>query len=162
MENIFISFSGKLAFKEFNKARNYQLRTIFWCLCLLMFVFDFLNFVRNIPWIIALIYSLIYTIGFVILAKILKIILYSIQYKTESLFKNERHFSIDDDGIYISTKNSKLFYGWSEFRSVHELKKIYLLNLSAVRAIIISKRFFNNEEDVKTFKRFVSDKIIFA
>ncbi|WP_157800121.1 YcxB family protein [Sporolactobacillus pectinivorans] len=36
---------------------------------------------------------------------------------------------------------------------------MYLLNLSALRAIAIPKRFFDKEEDAKTFKQLATDKI---
>ncbi len=127
MENMDINFSGKLTSKEFRKVRYYQLRTIFLFLYFLLVVLNYLNFERNTPWINALILSLLQTIGLFILIKIITVIFYSIQYRTDPMLKNERQFSIDNDGVHINTKNSKLFYGWSEFRSIHEHKKCICL-----------------------------------
>lgn len=159
MENNEINFIGKLTFKEFRKSKSHQMRIIVQAAPFLILILGFFIYARNTPLMVSVIISLFYTIVFVILLHIMLLIIYQIQYKTDPILKNERQFSIQKDGLHISTKNSEVFYGWDGLRSACDYKNIYLLYVSALRMIMIPKRFFDKEEEIEAFERLLSAHI---
>ncbi|TGA97796.1 YcxB family protein [Sporolactobacillus shoreae] len=159
MENNDINFIGKLTFKEYRQARSHKMRMIDWIATLLILILGFLIYAKNTPLIASVIISLFYTLVFVVLLQMMLWIIYRIQFKTDPILRNERCFSVQKDGLHVSTKNSEVFYGWDGLRSACDYKNIYLLYVSALRMIMIPKRFFDKEEEIEAFECLLSAHI---
>jgi hypothetical protein len=84
---------------------------------------------------------------------------YFVIYRVDREIRKERHFLIRNDGVQVTTANSEAFYQWSNFRSVRNDKKMFILYRSTLKGIMIPKRFFQNEEQQETFERLITGKI---
>jgi hypothetical protein len=84
---------------------------------------------------------------------------YFVIYKIDREIRKERHFLIRNDGVQVTTANSEAFYQWSNFRSVRNDKKMYILYRSTLKGIMIPKRFFQNEEQQEAFEKLIAREI---
>lgn len=158
-DNQDIHFSGRLTFQEFRKGNGPMARKFLWYsffLCLLIF---FLISIRNLALLPSVIFAFFFALVVVLLANILLFLEYLLIYKIDPIFKQERHFSIQNDGVHVSTEHAESFYKWGEFRSVRQRKKLYFLYRSVFKKIIIPQRFFTNAKDQEAFERIIHDNI---
>ncbi|WP_156203169.1 YcxB family protein [Candidatus Syntrophocurvum alkaliphilum] len=85
------------------------------------------------------------------------------EYYSDKLIQQEFKCIINNEGIeQINTRNSKSksFSTWDDFVSAQEYKDVFFLFVSRRNAVIIPKRFFYSNEDIKTFKAFINKYII--
>ncbi|QGT98599.1 hypothetical protein SYNTR_0006 [Candidatus Syntrophocurvum alkaliphilum] len=83
-------------------------------------------------------------------------------YYSDKLLQEEFKCIINNEGIDLSsTRNSKSksFFTWDDFVSAEEYKNLFFLYISHRSAVIIPKRFFYSNEDIKNFQMLINENI---
>lgn len=81
------------------------------------------------------------------------------EYKSDQLIKNELTYTFSDAGIHQKRGRSINDIDWNEIVSIKEFAPMFLIYLSRNKAMIIPKRFFESEEEIKLFKKMVNENV---
>ncbi|SHN27656.1 YcxB family protein [Gracilibacillus kekensis] len=157
-------FGGKLSIKDFEKYTLFHSRKLFIVMFVLVFllvyvlsnglVVESLSISTIIDITLAAVFGLV---GVVVLYGRLYQIARK-NYKSESLMKLFQTYTVDESRIIMETEQSKVTYHWSDVRSIHELNDMFLLYVAVRKAMVIPKKYFNNNEDMETFKLFLNKR----
>lgn len=74
-------------------------------------------------------------------------------------FLDETELTVSDDGILNVDKNTQTNYVWSSIVKYAVTKEYFYLYINSIQSLIVPKRLFKNEADIKDFDQFVSQKI---
>ncbi|MET1250024.1 YcxB family protein [Sporolactobacillus sp. STCC-11] len=154
-----IQFGGVLSFREYRKGKAPVARKILGGAVFLALFLIFLINLRSTSWFPALFYALPFALFVLVSCCVLFYVEFFVIYITDQVIRKERHFLIRNDGVHVTTANSEAFYQWSNFRSIRNDKKLYILYRSSLKGIMIPKRFFQNEEQQETFEKLIAGKI---
>ncbi|MCO7126524.1 YcxB family protein [Sporolactobacillus shoreicorticis] len=154
-----IQFGGKLTFQEYRKGNAPVGRKIIFCGVFLGLVSNFFLNLRSTSWLPSLFYALFFALCILIGCCILMYVEYFVIYKIDREIRQERRFLIRNEGVQVRTADSEAFYQWSNFRSIRNNKKLYILYRSVIKGIIIPKRFFQNEKQQKEFEKLILEKL---
>ncbi|BEV39034.1 hypothetical protein BSB_21070 [Bacillus stercoris] len=69
--------------------------------------------------------------------------------------KSKRTYTVNQEGIRISSKKYDLIFNWNELTAVFEYKNIFRINTSSSQYIAIPKHFFHSEVEMNRFKEII-------
>lgn len=86
-----------------------------------------------------------------------QIALYRIKriYKSDKLFQKLQNYTINDTGIKMESESGNGTMKWDEVFRVDESKDSFLIYLSRIKALMLPKKFFDNDEQMKLFRKLV-------
>ena len=156
-----VSFKGKLTFEDYRKSSFYHSRNRFLKTLLILFISYTLVFwgiytkrFDTTAILLALSCSIVTEIFLIITTYFrIKSVFYS-----ESLLKLEQNYFANMDGISIKTEQTNALYLWNDIIASKEYKDMFILQVSKIKAMVIPKRYFSSEDDIKCFKSLIIEK----
>jgi YcxB-like protein len=73
------------------------------------------------------------------------------------LIKNEFTYTFSENGINQKRGRSITYIEWNNIISIREYPPMFLIYVSINKAIVIPKRFFETNEEIKLFKKIIND-----
>jgi hypothetical protein len=125
------------------------------------FIFVFFLFlllflpIHSLTWQGALIDLLIAAAATLLLASLL---FYKIkrEFASNHILKQEIAYDVKPDGITQRRGESRVVYRWNDFRRAYEYKHMFRLSISRAQSVIVPKRFFKQEADVRRFRALIA------
>jgi hypothetical protein len=81
------------------------------------------------------------------------------EYKSDQLIKNELIYTFSDTGINQKRRRSKNHIEWHEIVSIKEFSPMFLIYVSRNKAMVVPKRFFESDEQIKFFKKVINENV---
>ncbi|WP_181216781.1 YcxB family protein [Bacillus subtilis] len=161
-----INLPGEITFKDVREIFFYQICKMS-CFYFLLFctIFAAVNFINGWPRIVygsdALnlfmnsMLIIVMSVLFTLLLLLLLYVKFSRAYKKNERMKSKRTYTLNQEGICISSKKYNLIFNWNEITAVFEYKNIFRINTSSSQYIAIPKHFFHSEEEMNRFKEII-------
>ncbi|SFC69199.1 YcxB-like protein [Alkalibacterium subtropicum] len=156
-----IQISGKLTLEDFIKYNHYhlgKLLKVYFVLCFIVLFFVFqipmsgdiilIILISGIPSL--LLSSLLYYF-----AKRTRRHFAVREYKSDQLIKLTISYTFKQEGVTQVVRKSQNQYEWTDFLKAREHKEMYLLYLSKNKAMVLPKRFFQTEDQMRRFKSLI-------
>ncbi|NQD68452.1 YcxB family protein [Bacillus haikouensis] len=171
--SIELSVSGTLTAKEYKKFSSFHTsRWILWITISTYIVF--------FPWLIYILYkpgdifnfgdmaavllisstvSVCIAVMIFLYAKVIIRVKATREYKSDQLIKNELIYTFSDTGIHQKRGRSINDIDWNEIAAIKEHHSMFLIYVSRNKAMIIPKRFFESDEEIKQFKKMINKNV---
>ncbi|WP_338443743.1 YcxB family protein [Bacillus spizizenii] len=158
-----INLPGEITFKDVREIFFYQIAKIS-CFYFLLFcaIFAAVNFINGWPRIVygsdALnlfmnsILIIVMSVLFTLLLLLLLYVKFSRAYKKNERIKSKRTYTLNQEGIRISSEKYDIIFNWNEITAIFEYKNIFRINTSSSQYIAIPKHFFHSKEEMNRFK----------
>lgn len=161
-----INLPGEITFKDVRDIFFYQIRkTSFFYFLLFCVIFGAVLFINGRPRIVygsdALnlfmdsILIIVLSVLFTLLLLLLLYVKFSRVYKKNERIKSKRTYTLNQEGIRISSKKYDLIFNWNEITAVFECKNIFRINTSSSQYVAIPKRFFHSKEEMNRFRAII-------
>lgn len=158
---------GKLEYTEFKKytALNHKRKLLFYFVSLFLLgtsllfyvLYDSEDFIYVflLSLVLALIITVIMTGLFFFLLRVLSLK----DYKSDHMLKKETFYTISKKGISQKTGKSHFLVEWTNIFSIREHKGLFLIYLNKQTALIIPKRYFSSEREIRLFKDIINNNL---
>ncbi|MDG5471269.1 YcxB family protein [Jeotgalibacillus sp. ET6] len=160
---------GTLTKKEFLKHGQYHMNKILNIVILLFLVFAFLNFVisswneedlNNIPsYIVFALFSLVLSGLLMLVLKMITRVKTAREFKSDPLVKKEMRYIISSREIHQNVGRSDAYLEWEQIRTAHENKDMFRLYVSRGKAMVLPKRFFKSEAEMRVFRKLIRENL---
>ncbi|WP_085829209.1 YcxB family protein [Clostridium massiliodielmoense] len=82
------------------------------------------------------------------------------RYMKKSYFKNpflklKEVYTLNNNGINISTSQSEVLISWDEIVKAKELNDMIILNITSRKAIVLPKRYFRSQDEINSCKMLI-------
>lgn len=162
-----ISFNGKLSYSDYKKYNAYHFKskyTIIFIILFLAYCTAFYGTIHNLIsgfsiFLITGLASLVFSI------LTLALLLFAKNKKVKSIYNSSPRMKIESTyktiykGILIKSEHGTSLLKWKDIIRAVEKDKLIILYTSPVQALIISRGYFQNNQDFFDFKNIVKDKI---
>jgi YcxB-like protein len=81
------------------------------------------------------------------------------EYKSDHLIKNEITYTFSENGINQKRGKSINYIDWNEIVFIKEYSPMFLIYVSKNKAIVLPKRFFESDEQIKIFKNMIKENV---
>lgn len=162
-----ISFNGKLSYSDYKKYNAYHFKSKYTILFIILFFAYCTAFYGAIHNLISS-FSKFLIIGLVSLAfslLTLTLLLFIRNKRVKAIYNSSPRMKIESTyktiykGILIKSEHGTSLLKWKEIIKAVEKDKLIILYTSPVQALIISREYFQNNQDFFDFKNIVKDKI---
>ncbi|MDX8045266.1 YcxB family protein [Gracilibacillus sp. S3-1-1] len=162
-----VHLTGSLTFNDYKKHLTYHLRKpvlFYFCFVFFFTVYFCYNIISDGAYIIIVpIVTIVATLVALIFSFLLNLLLRLLgrrEFNSDLISKNEIKYIIDDEGIRQQvTERMHNFIEWRYIIKYYESEDLFRLYVSRRKAIIIPKRFFVSNDDLKVFKKIVNQNI---
>jgi hypothetical protein len=168
-----LTVRGTLTFNEYKKFASFHSRRWIIWLTLSTFILFFplsIYFLYNpgdifsfegmaAIFLLSSIFSVIISGIFFLYAKAVIRIKATREYKSDQLIKNEFIYTFSEDGINQKRGRSINYIEWNEIVFVREYPPLFLLYISKNKAIVMPRRFFESNEEIKLFKQIIKGNV---
>jgi hypothetical protein len=160
---------GTLTKKEYKKHGDYHFKKILHTIFLSFMIFSFLTFVIGtwnaedldnvFSYIFFALFSLVLSSVLLIGLKIITKLKASREYKSDPLVKKEITYIISSQEIHQKIGKSNNYLEWEQIRTAYENTEMFRLYVSRAKAIVLPKRYFASEEEIKLLKRLITKNL---
>jgi YcxB-like protein len=160
---------GTLTKKEYKKHGDYHFKKILHTIFLSFMIFSFLTFVIGtwnaedldnvFSYIFFALFSLVLSSVLLIGLKIITKLKASREYKSDPLVKREITYIISSQEIHQKIGRSNNYLEWEQIRTAYENTEMFRLYVSRAKAIVLPKRYFASEEEIKLLKRLITKNL---
>lgn len=168
-----LSVSGTLTFKEYKKFSSFHTRRWIKWLVLSTFIlfFPLITYILYNPgdifyfekmaaiFLVSSTVSVSISVIFFLYAKGIIRIKASREYKSDQLIKNEFTYTFNENGINQKRGKSITYIEWNDIVSIQEYPPMFLIYVSKNKAIVLPKRFFKINEEIKLFKEIIIENV---
>ncbi|GGF13539.1 hypothetical protein GCM10010954_10340 [Halobacillus andaensis] len=160
-ENQRLTVSGALTVGDYRRHNNYHMKKVKLIYFLAAFALFFYVSFRSMegPWLISLLVTSV--VSFLLAGFVLLFLILMINVRATREFNKDRRLQSEITYIFRSMDIKQKFeksvnqYQWSDLLSVQEQKDLFQLYVSKHHALILSKWFFDTEEEIDTFKAMI-------
>ncbi|MFA6939850.1 MAG: YcxB family protein [Clostridiaceae bacterium] len=162
-----ISFNGKLSYSDYKKYNAYHFKSKYTAVFIILFLaycIVFYGILYNL--ISGFSKFLIIGLASLVLSILtLALLLFARNRKVKSIYNSSPRMKIESTyktiykGILIKSDHGTSLIKWKEIIRTVEKDKLIILYTSPVQALIISREYFQNNQDFFDFKNIVKDKI---
>ncbi|WP_171051640.1 YcxB family protein [Alteribacter natronophilus] len=161
-ENKELEFGGELTKKEFKQYNLYVTKKeryrLFFTAILIGFV-CYQLIVPDIQLITSVMIALALAFLMIPITRMLSNYKAEKEFNSDQLIQNHISYSADHEGIKQRIKKSHSHYEWADILTAFEHSDMFRLQLSERKAIVLPKRYFENEKEVEAFKELVKEQL---
>ncbi|QST00982.1 YcxB family protein [Pontibacillus sp. ALD_SL1] len=159
-----VTVSGTITLDEFKKYQAYHVRRInlsFFFVLLVMFTLMFVSVIDAI-WFVSIWFAALFALVpsglFLLSVKVFNRNRAKKEFESDAVAHKEMTYTFNEEGVHQKGRRSDNYYEWSDFSSFQETPELFLLYVSKRKAILLPKRFFENQEQQEQFKTIVRER----
>jgi hypothetical protein len=80
-------------------------------------------------------------------------------YRSDPFLKYQQTYIINEKGIEIKSERGNKIVKWDDFTDMNEYNDMFIFTVSKSNAVVIPRRFFEDENDIIVFKEIVENNV---